>query len=118
MLENTWYSVISPESCSSILWRNWDHKEEAAEALKLTADDMLGFGLIDDIIKEPVGGAHTDPEKMAKSLRTHIKKEIAALMKLSADQRIENRLAKYSNMGKFTVLEDEVKEEKKEKAKK
>ena len=118
MLENTWYSVISPESCSSILWRNWDHKEEAAEALKLTAEDMLGFGLIDDIIKEPVGGAHTDPDKMAKTLRTHIKKEINALMKLSADQRIENRLAKYSNMGKFTVLEDEVKEEEKEKAKK
>ena len=118
MLENTWYSVISPESCSSILWRNWDHKEEAAEALKLTADDMLGFGLIDDIIKEPVGGAHTDPEKMAKSLRTHIKKEIAGLMKLTADQRIENRLEKYSNMGKFTVLEDEVEKEKNEKVKK
>jgi len=107
MFENTWYSVISPESCSSILWRNWDHKEEAADALKLTADDMLGFGLIDDIIKEPVGGAHTDPEKMAKTLRTHIKKEIAALMSTTADERIENRLVKYGNMGKFTVLDNE-----------
>ena len=74
MLENTWYTVIFPESCSSILWRSWDYKETAAEALKLTAEHMLEFGLIDEIIKEPVGGAHTDPEKMAKTLKTHIKK--------------------------------------------
>jgi len=107
MLENTWYSVISPESCSSILWRNWDHKEEAAEALKLTADDMLGFELIDGIIKEPIGGAHTDPEKMAKTLRTHIKKEMASLMEMAPDERIETRLQKYSNMGKFTVVQSE-----------
>jgi acetyl-CoA carboxylase carboxyl transferase subunit alpha len=116
MLENTWYSVISPESCSSILWRSWDHKEEAAEALKLTADDMLGFGLIDEIIKEPIGGAHTDPEKMAKVLRTHIKKEITSLMNLSPDQRIEDRLNKYSNMGKFTVIDDEGESEPEEKS--
>lgn len=116
MLENTWYSVISPESCSSILWRNWDHKEEAAEALKLTADDMLGFGLIDDIIKEPVGGAHTDPEKMAKTLRTHIKKEIAGLMESTPDERIENRLIKYGNMGKFTVIDNESAIQQKEKS--
>lgn len=107
MFENTWYSVISPESCSSILWRNWDHKEEAAEALKLTADDMLGFGLIDDIIKEPVGGAHNDPEKMAKTLRLHIKNELTDLMDLTPDQRIENRLEKYSNMGEYTQLTEE-----------
>ncbi len=107
MLENTWYSVISPESCSSILWRNWDHKEEAADALKLTADDMLGFGLIDDIIKEPVGGAHTDPEKMVKTLRSHIKKELASLMETTPDERIENRLTKYGNMGKFTVIDSD-----------
>ena len=107
MLENTWYSVISPESCSSILWRSWDHKEEAADALKLTAEDMLGFGLIDDIIKEPIGGAHTDPEKMAKTLRTHIKKEVASLMELSSDQRIENRLEKYGRMGQFTTIEED-----------
>lgn len=115
MLENTWYSVISPESCSSILWRNWDHKEEAAEALKLTADDMLGFGLIDDIIKEPIGGAHTDPEKMAKTLRTHIKKEIAVLMESTPDQRIDNRLVKYGSMGKYTVIDDESAIQQKEK---
>jgi acetyl-CoA carboxylase carboxyl transferase subunit alpha len=107
MFENTWYSVISPESCSSILWRSWDHKEKAAEALKLTADDMLGFGLIDEIIKEPVGGAHNDPEKMAKTLRLHIKNELTSLMKLSTEQRIENRLEKYSNMGEFTQLTEE-----------
>lgn len=118
MLENTWYSVISPESCSSILWRNWDHKEEAAEALKLTADDMLGFGLIDDIIKEPIGGAHTDPEKMAKNLRTHIKKELATLQATSPDERIERRLEKYGNMGKFTVIETEEASQKKEKTEK
>ena len=70
MLENTWYSVISPESCSSILWRSWDFKEQAADALKLTADDMLSFGLIDEIIKEPTGGAHANPEEMAKTSET------------------------------------------------
>ena len=118
MLENTWYSVISPESCSSILWRNWEHKEEAAEALKLTADDMLGFGLIDDIIKEPLGGAHTDPEKMAKVLRTHIKKELSSLMDLTADQRIEDRLVKYGKMGEFTLIEEETEAQQKEKSKK
>lgn len=103
MLENTWYSVISPESCSSILWRSWDHKEKAAEALKLTADDMLGFGLIDEIIKEPLGGAHADREKMAKTLRAHIKKEISALLELTPEQLIEHRLAKYSKMGEFDI---------------
>ncbi|NBU52639.1 MAG: acetyl-CoA carboxylase carboxyltransferase subunit alpha, partial [Chitinophagia bacterium] len=86
MLENTWYSVISPESCSSILWRSWDFKEQAADALKLTADNMLNFGLIDDIVKEPLGGAHKDPEKMAKSLKAHIKKELAALAEIPVDQ--------------------------------
>lgn len=103
MLENTWYSVISPESCSSILWRSWDHKEEAAEALKLTADDMLGFGLIDDIIKEPLGGAHMEPEKMMKTLRAHVKKEMAALLELSSDELIQQRLEKYSAMGQFDI---------------
>jgi len=107
MLENTWYSVISPESCSSILWRSWDHKEEAAEALKLTADHMLNFGLIDEIIKEPLGGAHTDPEKMSKMLKSHIKKEIAALMELDTDDRIEKRIDKYSNMGQYDIIEEE-----------
>jgi len=104
MLENTWYSVISPESCSSILWRSWDYKEQAAEELKLTADHMLDFGLIDEIIKEPLGGAHTDPEKMAKILKTHIKKEVATLMELSPDKRIRNRINKYGKMGVYEVL--------------
>jgi len=121
MFENTWYSVISPESCSSILWRSWDHKEQAAEALKLTADDMLGFGLIDEIIKEPVGGAHNDPEKMAKTLRLHIKNELNSLMALSAEQRVENRLEKYSKMGEFTSItatDDSEEGKEKKKAKK
>ena len=104
MLENTWYSVISPESCSSILWRSWDYKEEAAEQLKLTADHMLDFGLIDEIIKEPLGGAHTDPEKMAKALKSHIKKELAELQQLSPEELINNRLEKYSQMGEFDIL--------------
>jgi len=103
MLENTWYSVISPESCSSILWRSWDYKEQAAESLKLTADHMLGFGLIDEIIKEPLGGAHQDPEKMVKTLRSHIKKHAAALMELTPAKRIKMRVDKYSKMGHYKV---------------
>jgi len=103
MLENTWYSVISPESCSSILWRSWDYKEQAAESLKLTADHMMNFGLIDEIIKEPLGGAHHDPEKMVKTLRSHIKKEASALMELTPAKRIKARIDKYSKMGHFKV---------------
>lgn len=105
MLENTWYTVISPESCSSILWRSWDHKEEAAEALKLTPEHMLSFGLIDDIVKEPLGGAHVDPEKMAKSLKSHIKSELAELIQLDPDERVRMRIDKYDNMGKFQIVE-------------
>jgi len=107
MFENTWYSVISPESCSSILWRSWDHKEEAAEALKLTADHMLEFGLIDEVIKEPVGGAHTDPDKMAKSLKAHIGKQIRELMSMDPDERIEKRIDKYRQMGHFEIVKPE-----------
>lgn len=106
MLENTWYSVISPESCSSILWRSWDYKEQAAEALKLTSDHMLEFGLIDEVLKEPLGGAHKDPEKMAKLLRTHIKKEIARLSEIPVDELINQRVEKYARMGEFTALEE------------
>lgn len=105
MLENTWYTVISPESCSSILWRSWDHKEEAAEALKLTPEHMLKFGLIDDIVKEPIGGAHTDPEKMAKTLKTHIKQELSNLLQLSGEQLVTNRISKYEAMGRFELVE-------------
>ncbi|MEL6844679.1 MAG: acetyl-CoA carboxylase carboxyltransferase subunit alpha, partial [Bacteroidota bacterium] len=106
MMENTWYSVISPESCSSILWRSWDYKEQAAEALKLTADDMLGFGLIDGIIKEPLGGAHHNPEETAKALKKQIKKAIAELQEMSSEDRIEARIEKYATMGQYDSVEE------------
>ncbi|MFT7615063.1 MAG: acetyl-CoA carboxylase carboxyl transferase subunit alpha [Parvicellaceae bacterium] len=99
MLENTWYSVISPESCSSILWRSWDYKEQAAEALKLTAKDMLGNKLIDGIIKEPMGGAHADPEAMYRKLKTVLKKNLTALGKQKSDKRIQERIDKFTSMG-------------------
>jgi len=99
MLENTWYSVISPESCSSILWKTWDFKEKAADALKLTAPNMKKFKLIDGIIKEPLGGAHYDYDEAAASLKKEIKKHINALSKVDADKRIEERIEKFSNMG-------------------
>jgi len=104
MLENTWYSVISPESCSSILWRSWDHKEDAAEALKLTSEHMKAFGIVDDIIKEPIGGAHIDPQKMARTLKNHIKKQIEELKQLTPKQLIDHRLKKYNKMGDFKVV--------------
>ncbi len=103
MLENSWYSVISPENCSAILWRTWDYKEQAAEALKLTADHMLEFGLIDGIIKEPIGGAHSAPEEMAKLLKRQIKKEINELMEMDPDERINARINKYSSMGVYAT---------------
>lgn len=101
MLENTWYSVISPESCSSILWRSWDYKEQAAEALKLTAQDMQQFKLVDGIIEEPLGGAHTDPVGMAKKVKDLILKETKALEKLSPEKLIEKRIDKFCEMGVF-----------------
>lgn len=104
MLENTWYTVISPENCSAILWRTWDYKREAAESLKLTAEDMLSFGLIDDIVKEPLGGAHSDPEKMAKMLKAHIKKEIGPLMDMDVEERILARIGKYEKMGQYDIV--------------
>ncbi len=99
MMENTWYSVISPESCSSILWRSWDYKEQAAEALKLTAEDMTGLGMVDAIIKEPLGGAHTDMKAMARKLKSTIQKETEALEKLDVDERISLRIDKFCKMG-------------------
>ena len=110
MLENTWYSVISPESCSSILWRSWDYKEQAAEALKLTADHMFEFGIIDGIIKEPLGGAHTAPEDMAKLVKRQIKKSIQELNELSTEDLIEQRIEKYSNIGVYETLPQEAEE--------
>ncbi|WMJ75655.1 acetyl-CoA carboxylase carboxyltransferase subunit alpha [Cytophagaceae bacterium ABcell3] len=101
MLENTWYSVISPESCSSILWRSWDYKEQAAEALKLTANDMLKAGLIDGIIKEPLGGAHTDVAGMSHKMRQVVLDNIKELSALSPEERINNRIEKFGSMGVF-----------------
>ncbi len=102
-LENTWYSVISPESCSSILWRSWDHKEEAAEALKLTADDNLRMKIIDGIIPEPLGGAHRNPEEACRNVKEQIKKDIKYLKTKTVEKLIEHRIAKFSAMG---VVED------------
>ncbi len=101
MLENTWYSVISPESCSSILWRSWEYKEQAAEALHLTADDMKGFGLVDGIIKEPLGGAHLDMPWVANEIKKTILKLIKELRKLPADKMIEKRIDKFCKMGVY-----------------
>ena len=99
MLENTWYSVISPESCSSILWRSWDYKQQAAEALKLTSEDMLSNKLIDAIIKEPLGGAHYDREEVYENVRKVINKELKALLKLDPEKRINTRIEKFCSMG-------------------
>ncbi len=101
MLENTWYSVISPESCSSILWRSWDYKEQAAEVLKLTAADMLKFNMIDGIIEEPIGGAHTDYQATAARVKERILADLAELDQLSAQERIERRIAKFASMGVY-----------------
>lgn len=101
MMENTWYSVISPESCSSILWRSWDYKEQAAEALKLTAKDMLENRLIDGVIKEPLGGAHTDMKKAAKELKKVISNTIKELSEMSEGERISGRIEKFSDMGQY-----------------
>ncbi|MBT8204282.1 MAG: acetyl-CoA carboxylase carboxyltransferase subunit alpha [Eudoraea sp.] len=101
MLENTWYSVISPESCSSILWRSWEYKEQAAEALKLTATDMKRLKLIDEIVKEPVGGAHRNREKTFEIVKNKILKHYTELKKLSPEELIEKRMDKYAQMGVF-----------------
>ena len=99
MMENTWYSVISPESCSSILWRSWDHKERAAEALKLTGNDMLANGLIDGIIPEPLGGAHQDPEAAAANVKSRILEDLAILSAKDVDTLVTERIDKFSKMG-------------------
>lgn len=99
MLENTWYSVISPESCSSILWRSWEYKEKAAEVLKLTAGDMLKNKLIDGIIKEPLGGAHNDLKTMSAELKRTILEHTRELLKSAPEDRINKRIEKFSAMG-------------------
>jgi len=101
MLENTWYSVISPESCSSILWRSWEYKEQAAEALKLTAKDMKKMGLVDEIVKEPVGGAHRNREKTFEIVAKAITKSFEEFKKLSPTDLVDQRMEKYSNMGVY-----------------
>ncbi|HOZ52734.1 MAG TPA: acetyl-CoA carboxylase carboxyltransferase subunit alpha [Chitinophagaceae bacterium] len=104
MLENTWYSVISPESCSSILWRTWDFKETAAEQLKLTPKHMNSFGLVDGIIPEPLGGAHTYPEEMAVTVKKYIVKTLKELSAMDAEKRISDRIEKFSKMGFYEEL--------------
>lgn len=101
MLENTWYSVISPESCSSILWRSWEYKEQAAEALKLTAPDLLEMKIIDKIIPEPFGGAHKDHAQMAEILKAHLKSELTELLKIKPEKLLQARLEKFDKMGIF-----------------
>jgi acetyl-CoA carboxylase carboxyl transferase subunit alpha len=104
MMQYTWYSVISPESCSSILWRTWDKKELAADALKLSAEDMLKNKLIDGIIQEPLGGAHHDPETAYKNVKAAIVKEMKSLKALKTDELVKQRIEKFSAMG---VVEEE-----------
>lgn len=99
MMENTWYSVISPESCSSILWKTWEFKEQAASALKLTAKDLLELKIIDGIISEPLGGAHRDFKKSAEAVKKQIMKSLKQLKKMKAEALIEQRIKKYSEMG-------------------
>jgi len=101
MLENTWFTVISPESCSSILWRSWDYKEIAADQLKLTAMDMQKMKIVDAIIKEPLGGAHHNPEEMAKTLKRSLKRNLTVLNEFSAQERIDKRISKYASIGTF-----------------
>ncbi len=99
MMENTWYTVISPESCSSILWRSWDKKEVAAEQLRLTGTDMLNFGLVDEVIPEPLGGAHWDYDQAAENLKNYLIPALEALEKIPAETRINNRIEKFGKMG-------------------
>lgn len=99
MMENTWYTVISPESCSSILWRSWDKKEIAAEQLRLTADKMLSFGLIDGIIPEPPGGAHWDYDQAAQILKKYLINALASIRDIPAEKRVNDRIEKFGKMG-------------------
>lgn len=99
MLENTWYTVISPENCSTILWRSWDYKVQAAEQLKLTSEDMKSFGLVDDVLKEPIGGAHAKPDEMATTLKKYLVETINNLSGIDADKRVNQRIEKFSAMG-------------------
>ncbi len=101
MLENTWYSVISPESCSSILWRSWEYKEQAAEALKLTAPDLLKLNIIDRIVPEPLGGAHKDHKTTAETLKGVLLEELGTLKKIKPEKLLDNRIKKFGKMGVY-----------------
>ncbi len=101
MLENTWYSVISPESCSSILWRSWEYKEQAAEVLKLTPKDLLKQHIIDRIVPEPLGGAHTNPKEIAETLKNILSEELTKLQKIKPDKLVQNRIEKFGKIGVF-----------------
>ncbi|MCD8528768.1 MAG: acetyl-CoA carboxylase carboxyltransferase subunit alpha [Chitinophagales bacterium] len=101
MLENTWFTVISPESCSSILWRSWDFKEQAAEQLKLTANDMYKMKIVDAIVKEPLGGAHNNPDEMAKTLKRSLKRNLSILAEIPSNELVQKRIEKYANIGTF-----------------
>lgn len=105
MMENTWYSVISPESCSSILWRSWEHKEQAAEALKLTAKDNLELNIIDGIIAEPLGGAHKDPQTAFENVKTQIVQDLQELTETDLDELLANRVEKFLQMGVFDEID-------------
>jgi acetyl-CoA carboxylase carboxyl transferase subunit alpha len=102
MMENAWYSVISPENCSTILWRSWDYKEQAADVLKPTAKDMLKLKLIDGIIKEPLGGAHTNLQESAVFLKKALMSNLEILKKKSAEERIADRMDKFGSMGVYS----------------
>jgi len=101
MLQNTWYSVISPESCSSILWRSWEYKEQAAESLRLTAEDLVEQKIVDRIVPEPLGGAHKNHQLMANNLKTVLKEELASLVKIKSDKLVQNRVEKFGKMGVY-----------------
>lgn len=106
MMENTWYTVISPENCSSILWRSWDKKEIAAEQLKLTSKDMKGFGLVDEIIPEPIGGAHWDYQEAATILKSYIINALNEIKNIPPDERIQQRIVKFGKMGFWDEVEE------------
>ncbi|MEP6846797.1 MAG: acetyl-CoA carboxylase carboxyltransferase subunit alpha [Panacibacter sp.] len=111
MMENTWYTVISPESCSSILWRSWDKKETAAEQLQLTAKDMKGFGLVDEIVPEPIGGAHWDYDEAAQILKGSILKALEEVKKIPVEKKMEYRIEKFGKMGFWDEVAEETAEE-------
>lgn len=108
MMENTWYTVISPESCSSILWRSWEKKEVAAEQLRLTAEKMLGFGLIDGIIPEPAGGAHWDYDESARIVKNYLLPVLHELKQIPAEERVKNRIEKFGKMGFWEEVDQEI----------